>query len=454
MNFSQAAFHIHTAEIALSGSATRQSRQSRVKSSATTHRSHESTPPANGEVDDQRVPSKRLSIRKLGSVFGHDKRARSSFGGSSNGRSSQLTAVQSSNGDNEDADDPIEDGRKSVDIENFGRANRRAGLTRRESIGSQGKALLLAQATSINITAGRALVQRGQPVGFDFEDFDTIDESPERIAANTTPRRHDTKRSGTNDRHADHITANDTQHEYKEAETERNHANGSALGNGSHRHHQQQEQALGLDTEGIVNSYTENTAADASQYDCQQANTEEYYEDGAHDLQDTTPSGDYTFLQRKESLRANTRLLGNGYHNHQQSSTSTHINGPSSTDGYHHQHSDESFHKNGNTPSNCYHHQDTESLQSNRTDFGNDYQYRRGNESIDLTYTETDIARMAEEVKSETIADVNLSLFVYYILKSDENYELAKKYVRELGLDAVSPKSSVCYHSSHDLPRQ
>jgi hypothetical protein len=148
MDFTHAAFHTHTAEIALSGTA---ARQSRARSSATSHRNHESTT-ANG-----RAPSRRLSIRKLGSIFGHDKRARSSFGGSSNGRSSQLNAVQNSNGDDEDANDPIEDDHRSVDVESFGRVDGRSDVTTREGIGLQGMTLLLARVTFIDIISQATL---------------------------------------------------------------------------------------------------------------------------------------------------------------------------------------------------------------------------------------------------------------------------------------------------------
>ena len=48
---------------------------------------------------------------------------------------------------------------------------------------------------------------------------------------------------------------------------------------------------------------------------------------------------------------------------------------------------------------------------------------------------------MAREILDETIADVHLSLLGYWICKQSANYELAKDYIRELGLDQVSSDS-------------
>jgi hypothetical protein len=433
MDFTQSSFQIQAAEIALSGAAARQQRAS----SATTHRSHDSTT-TNGEGGNQRTPSKRLSIKKLGSIFSHDKRTRRSFGGSSNGRSSQLTAIASSNGDAEDANGSIEGGRRSVEIESFGRANGHADKGAREHDGSQGKTLLLAITTSIDITTGRTRVQREQPVGFDFDDFDAIDESPEPVSAAATPRRKpqflDTKRSTTRNGYPDPLAVKSTHDPYEEVRTEPYHANGAALGNGFHHHHQQQQgQPQGINTEGHVNGYIEHSAIAAAQYDVQEADTEDYYEYEAQDQEDTTSSDSYSFPQRKESLRANARVPGNGHHHHPRSEV-LHTNGASSTNGHHHQQRDEPLHTSGTAPSNGYHHQHTESLLSNATGAG-----------VRIRYAEADIERIAQEVEQETIAEVLLSQFCEWIMDSDKNYEMAKKHIRQLGLDAVSPSLSVCY---------
>jgi hypothetical protein len=427
MDLTQASFQIQAAGIALSGAA---ARQQRAVSSATTHRSHDSTT-TNGEGDKQRAPSKRLSIRRLGSIFTNDKRTRRSFDGSSNGRSSQLTAIASSNGDAEDANGPIESGRRSLDIESFGWANGHAHEGAKEHTGSQGKTLLLALVTSIDIITGRTRVQRGQPVGFDFDDFDTIDESLEPVSAAATPRRKpqflDTKRSTTRNGYPDPLAVKSTQHQYEEVGREPFHANGAAPGNGFYNHQQQQGQPQGSETEGHVNDYIEHASVAATQYDPQEADTEEYYDHEAQDPEHATSSDGYTFPQRKESLRANGRVLGSR-------SEGLHTNGASSTNGYHHRQGGEQVHTNGNASSNGYHHQHTESLLSDATGAG-----------VRIRYTEADIERIAQEVEQETIAEVLLSQFCEWIMDSDENYEMATKHIRQLGLDAVSSSLSVCY---------
>ncbi|KAF1939021.1 hypothetical protein EJ02DRAFT_514147 [Clathrospora elynae] len=67
-------------------------------------------------------------------------------------------------------------------------------------------------------------------------------------------------------------------------------------------------------------------------------------------------------------------------------------------------------------------------------------------ESLCVSLTREDVARMADEVQKETIAEVNLSLFGYWIKESDDNYKMAKEYIRELALDQVSAESFVCCH--------
>lgn len=59
-------------------------------------------------------------------------------------------------------------------------------------------------------------------------------------------------------------------------------------------------------------------------------------------------------------------------------------------------------------------------------------------ESLHVNYTVEDVERLAQEVHEETIADVHLSLFAFWIRDKEENYEMATKYIRELKLDQVS----------------
>lgn len=56
---------------------------------------------------------------------------------------------------------------------------------------------------------------------------------------------------------------------------------------------------------------------------------------------------------------------------------------------------------------------------------------------FNVTWTEQDVRRMAREIAHQTIAGVHLSLFSYWIRAKPQNYELARVYIRELGLDQV-----------------
>ncbi|OAL54162.1 hypothetical protein IQ07DRAFT_629267 [Pyrenochaeta sp. DS3sAY3a] len=52
-----------------------------------------------------------------------------------------------------------------------------------------------------------------------------------------------------------------------------------------------------------------------------------------------------------------------------------------------------------------------------------------------VTYSRRDAVRLAQEVYDQTIAEVNLTLFGGWIRQSDNNYQVAKSLIRELGLD-------------------
>ena len=58
--------------------------------------------------------------------------------------------------------------------------------------------------------------------------------------------------------------------------------------------------------------------------------------------------------------------------------------------------------------------------------------------SIYISYTPEEVARLAKEARDRTIADVNLELFSCWIRQKWDNYEEAKKHIRELGLDLVT----------------
>jgi hypothetical protein len=69
-------------------------------------------------------------------------------------------------------------------------------------------------------------------------------------------------------------------------------------------------------------------------------------------------------------------------------------------------------------------------------------------ESLHVKLSRDDVQRIAREIYDQTVADVNLSLFSYWINESDENYQEAKRHIRELGLDHVSVKSCKLTQSS------
>jgi hypothetical protein len=58
-------------------------------------------------------------------------------------------------------------------------------------------------------------------------------------------------------------------------------------------------------------------------------------------------------------------------------------------------------------------------------------------QSLQVHWAVEDVERMAKEIYDGTIADVHLSLFGYWICTCSGNYEIAKAYIRELGLDQV-----------------
>jgi hypothetical protein len=255
---------------------------------------------------------------------------------------------------------------------------------------------------------GRSRVQRRQPVGFDFDDFDDfnkIAESPERTTADVTQCKHQghtTERFDAINGYTNRVIANGTLCEYQETETEQHHTHGAALGNG-YLHQQQQGQTQGLDTERFVGGYAGHATTDVIQHAYHGADSEQYYESEEQDADETIPRARDPYFQRKDSLRTNG--TANGYH-HQQPDNPLHTNGTAYENGYHHHH--------------------------------------QRDKSIHIRYVEADIERMAGEVIQETIAEVELSFFGDWINESEENYEMAKKYIRELALDAVSLKSSIC----------
>jgi hypothetical protein len=58
-------------------------------------------------------------------------------------------------------------------------------------------------------------------------------------------------------------------------------------------------------------------------------------------------------------------------------------------------------------------------------------------QSLEVHWTAKDVQHMAKEIYDGTIADVHLSLLGYWIRTCSGNYDVAREYIRELGLDQV-----------------
>jgi hypothetical protein len=74
-------------------------------------------------------------------------------------------------------------------------------------------------------------------------------------------------------------------------------------------------------------------------------------------------------------------------------------------------------------------------------------QHRRG-ESLHVVYGPEDVKRVSGELLNGTIAPVHLSLLGYWICESEEHYQIARSYIRELSLDQVR---SISPHIAMDL---
>ena len=57
--------------------------------------------------------------------------------------------------------------------------------------------------------------------------------------------------------------------------------------------------------------------------------------------------------------------------------------------------------------------------------------------SLHVQYSPSDVARLAKEVYASTIADVELSLFGFWIREDKLHYDQAKEHIRELNVDQV-----------------
>ena len=75
--------------------------------------------------------------------------------------------------------------------------------------------------------------------------------------------------------------------------------------------------------------------------------------------------------------------------------------------------------------------------------------------SVLVSYTPEQIAQLVKEVYDGTIAGVSLSLFSCWIRQKWENYEEAKKHIRELSVDLVTAPhhpSEISAHNANFVP--
>jgi hypothetical protein len=62
---------------------------------------------------------------------------------------------------------------------------------------------------------------------------------------------------------------------------------------------------------------------------------------------------------------------------------------------------------------------------------------------LNLNLDTEEVQRLAQEIKDETVADMLLTLFIHWICKDKRNYDQARRYIRELNLDQVSPSIEI-----------
>jgi hypothetical protein len=58
--------------------------------------------------------------------------------------------------------------------------------------------------------------------------------------------------------------------------------------------------------------------------------------------------------------------------------------------------------------------------------------------SLRVTFSAEEVARLAQEIYDETVAEPLLTLFTLWICEDKEHYDQAKLHIRELALDQVS----------------
>lgn len=58
--------------------------------------------------------------------------------------------------------------------------------------------------------------------------------------------------------------------------------------------------------------------------------------------------------------------------------------------------------------------------------------------SFHVAFSPEEVAQVAREIADETVAEVTLSLFIFWVREKREHYEEAKLHIRQLSLDKVS----------------
>ncbi|KAL5434089.1 hypothetical protein PMIN06_011497 [Paraphaeosphaeria minitans] len=66
---------------------------------------------------------------------------------------------------------------------------------------------------------------------------------------------------------------------------------------------------------------------------------------------------------------------------------------------------------------------------------------------FNVDYDTKEVEHLAQEIRDGTVAEILLQLFVQWIFQDERNYEEAKKYIRELGVDQDYPLSRITNES-------
>jgi hypothetical protein len=68
--------------------------------------------------------------------------------------------------------------------------------------------------------------------------------------------------------------------------------------------------------------------------------------------------------------------------------------------------------------------------------------------SFHVTFSPEEVAQVAREISDETVAEVTLSLFIFWVREKREHYEQAKVHIRQLALDKVCGRVESSIHGA------